>query len=386
MNESQALERMVPPGRRRPHVCRGGVLQIHVTRACNLACVNCTQASHLGGKMTMMPPELFEDACRSLRGYFGVIGVFGGNPAMSTHFEAYCEILRRYFPQEQCGLWCNHPRGKGAAMRRTFNPAVSNLNVHMDREAYDEFRRTWPEARPFGLDKDSRHSPPWVAMRDVLKIPCSECEGRGGHWNGVGLPRNDWDCERCAGSGEIYDESRAWELIAGCDINQNWSALIGMFRGQLRGWFCEIAGAQAMLHQWEEDYPDTGISTTPLRRGEIMVRDAEGRRYYNVQDPQGAAGLAQDRWGIAACVDPWWQLPMTDFAHQVRKHCHECGIPLRGYGDLAVEGRLNQTSAAHAGVYKPKRKEQLVQIVARPEELGERHVAKVTDYVGNAKH
>lgn len=359
MNEAQALERMVPPGQRRPKVMRGGVLQIHVTRACDKACCGCTQASQLGGKTTMMPPELFEAACRSLQGYFGVVGVFGGNPAMSVHFEAYCEILRRHFPRDQCGLWCNHPKGKGAAMRATFNPAVSNLNVHLDLEAYREFRRDWPESRPFGLREDSRHSPPWVALRDVLKTPCPECEGRGGHWNGAGLPRNDWDCERCRGSGQVYDEAEAWRLISGCDVNQNWSALIGMFRGELRGWFCELAGAQAMLHQWEADYPDTGIPIPLPGRSEELG---------DLPDPVA-----------------WWKLSMEEYAHQVRKHCHECGVPLRGYGELAVGGNTEQVSATHEGVFRPKRKGRLVQIVDSREQLHQGPVAKVTDYVGNAK-
>ena len=84
----------------------------------------------------------------------------------------------------------------------------------VDREAYDEFRRDWPEARPFGLDKDSRHSPVYLDMTEL-----------------------------------VPDEAERNRLISGCDINQHWSAMIGVFRGQLRGYFCEIAGAQAMLKQ-----------------------------------------------------------------------------------------------------------------------------------------
>src|SRR5690242_2039949 len=49
-------------------VWRGGVLQIWVTRACDLACTHCTQGSNLAGKPGMMTPDQFEEACKSLVG------------------------------------------------------------------------------------------------------------------------------------------------------------------------------------------------------------------------------------------------------------------------------------------------------------------------------
>jgi hypothetical protein len=297
---------MKSPRDRRPTVWHGGVLQIWVTRACDKACFGCTQGSNLGGKPTRITTEQFETACVSLKDYFGVVGVFGGNPAVHPEFETLCEIMRKHIPYERRGLWCNKLHGKGAAARATFNPGVSNLNVHLDKEAFAEFRRDWPEAMPFGLETDSRHSPPFVAMQDV-----------------------------------IPDEAERWKLIASCDVNQFWSAMICVFRSELRGFFCEVAGAQAMLHQNEPDYPDLGLPVTP----------------------------------------GWWNKPMADFADQARFHCHACGIPLKGRGDLAVLGTTEQTSATHRDIYKPKR-DRLVQIVTSRDELG--HVNKATEYLQNA--
>lgn len=196
-------------------------------------------------------------------------------------------------------------------MRQTFNPRHSNLNVHLDREAYEEFRRDWPESQPFGLEQDSRHSPVWVAMKDV-----------------------------------VPDEEERWGLIADCDVNKYWSAMIGMFRGQLRAWFCEIAGAQAMLHQWEEDYPDTGLKVTPS----------------------------------------WWQWGMSRYAEQVRKHCHECGVPLRGYGSLAQEeSGVEQVSQTHAEVYRTKKVDRHVQLVQLREEVSEKALVSFVDYLHNSE-
>lgn len=312
MNEQEALSKMVAPGDRRPGIWGEGVLQIWVTRACDKSCFGCTQGSNLGGKVRTMPLDLFEQAVVSVKDYFGIVGLFGGNPATLKDFAQYCDILKLHIPYSRRGIWCNHPKGNGMLMRDCFNPQYSNLNVHLDREAYEEFRRDWPESQPFGLESDSRHSPVFVAMRDV-----------------------------------IPDESERWRLIADCDINRRWSALIGMFRGQLRAWFCEIAGSQAMLHQDEPDYPDTGVPVEP----------------------------------------GWWRRPMADYVPQVRKHCHECGVPMRGRGELAQADELagkEFVSATHLAIYKPKRRGRQVVVVNDREQVKEQTLSLSTDYVGNA--
>ena len=300
---------MVMPSDKRP-VYRGGVLQIWITNACDRSCFNCTQCSNLAGKPRFMTPDQFRLAASSLKDYFGVVGVFGGNPTLHPRFEDICRDLRAAIPWEQRGLWSNHPKGRGRTAAITFNPAFSNLNVHQSQEAHDEFARDWPECRPYlkGLDSDSRHSPPFVAMKDV-----------------------------------IPDEAERWRLIQGCDINKDWSAMICVFRGQLRGFFCELAASQAMLHQDEPDYPDTGV---PITAG-------------------------------------WWKQGQAAFAEQIKKHCHECGVPLRGHGALANdESGTEQVSGTHAAAYKPKRPGRRVEVVTGLIQLG-RPLTKATNYIEN---
>lgn len=299
---------MKSPADRRPGIWRGGVLQIMVTRACDLSCNSCTQGSHLAGKPVVMTPQQFEVAVKSLcavnsiggkliaPAYFGVIGIFGGNPCVSPYFPELCEILKRYIPFDQRGLWSNNLNGHGVLCRKTFNPDVSNLNVHMNKEAYDEIRRDWPMANPKGLE-DSRHSPPFVAMQDME---------------------------------DMTDDER-WNLIGNCDVNQRWSALIGVFRGELRGYFCELAGSQAMLHEAEQDYPDLGV---PIEPG-------------------------------------WWNHPISKFDSQVRYHCFACGHPLRGRGDFARTGTVEQVSKTHQSIYKLKKPlGKKVQIITKRSQLG----------------
>jgi hypothetical protein len=294
------------------------VLQIMVTRACDQACCGCTQGSQLAGKPVVMTPDQFEQACNSLcfdigaegqvfRSYFGTVGVFGGNPCVHPQFEELCRIMKRYIPFEQRGLWSNNLMGYGKLCRETFNPERSNLNVHLNDKAYWEIVRDWPEAHPKGLEDDSRHSPPYVAMQDME---------------------------------DMTDDER-WGLIADCDVNQRWSALIGVFRGELRGYFCELAGAQAMLHESEPDYPDLGVAVTP----------------------------------------GWWDRPMDGFSAQVRYHCFACGHPLRGSGDFATRGTIEQVSRTHANIFKLKKpKGKTVQLVTKRSELGG-EVSAATQYL-----
>lgn len=308
MDEATALSQMVYPYMRRPSAYRQGIIQIWVTRTCDKACFNCTQGSHLRGKPVMITPEQYEQAVITLKDYFGVVGMFGGNPAIHPQFDVLCEILRKHIPYERRGLWCNNLLGKGKIARETFNPAVCNLNVHLDKDAYDEFKRDWPESGPFGLTKDSRHAPGgWVSMKD-LQIPKDE----------------------------------RWSLIANCDINKYWSAMIGVFRGELRAWFCEIAGAQSILHQNQETYPDTGIPV----------------------------------------VEGWWRESASTYENQVRFHCHNCSVPLRGHGSLAQdESGVEQVSETHLAIYKPKKESRSVQIVEHREQLQEQSLRRFTSYL-----
>jgi hypothetical protein len=311
MNEQQAIAQMVSPGMRRPGIFRGGILQILVTRGCDKSCFHCTQGSNLGGKPMMITVDQFAEACDSLQSYFGVVGMFGGNPCIHPQFDKLCRIMREKIPFEQRGLWSNNPLGKGAICAITFNPKVSNLNVHLDQAAHDEFATDWVAAKPYlkGLDSDSRHGPPFVAMQDV------------------GL-----------------SEEEIWQNTATCDVNQHWSALIGVFRGELRAWVCELMGAQAMIHQNEPDYPDTGMKVTP----------------------------------------GWWRKPMTEFSEQVKYHCRRCGIPLKGYGQLAIGGETEQVSETHKSIYKPKDKDRLVQLITNRGELKEGALAVATNYIENS--
>lgn len=212
-----ALNEMKSPGAYREGIWRGRVLQIKVTNACDLDCQNCSVAVGIARKLKRifrMTPDQFRTSLRSLRGFPGVIGMFGGNPCIHPEFETLCEIFREEIQdQNQRGLWTNRLFGHGDACRKTFGP-YSNLNVHGSQEAWDEIRRDWPEAAPIpsGLESPSWHGPIFGAMTDI----------------GIA-------------------ESEMWGLVAKCYVNQTWSAEITVVNGELRAYFCEIAATMAEL-------------------------------------------------------------------------------------------------------------------------------------------
>ena len=312
MLDQEMLDRMKAPGDRRPTIWRGGVLQVWVTRACDKACFGCTQGSNLAGKPGMITVDQYAEALDSLKGYFGVIGMFGGNPAVHPKFPELCEVLVSKVPFEQRGIWCNNPMTAANAMvmRGTFNPHVSNLNVHLDQEAHNLFYNHWPECRKElkGLRQDSRHDGWWKSMVDLG-----------------------------------YTEEERHDLISRCDVNQLWSAMIGVFRGELRGWVCEIMGAMSMLNQQNSEYPDTGLRIEP----------------------------------------GWWKKPMEDFKEQVRFHCHHCSMPTRGHGELAIGGESERVTAYHQEVVRPKTRDRLVQLVVGRDQIHENAFIHTTDYVEN---
>ncbi len=229
---------------------------------------------------------------------------------LHPQFDEICAILRDVIPFERRGLWCNHPRGKGAICRETFNPHVSNLNVHLDQEAYNQFVTDWPETKGTinlkGLAEDSRHGPPFVAMQDVG-----------------------------------YTDDQINQAASTCDVNQKWSSLIGVFRGELRAYFCELAYSQAALHAEDPNWPDTGLPVVPR----------------------------------------WWDHPMEHFADQVRYHCRRCGMPINAFGQFAIGGDREQVSATHSDWYRPKTSTRPVELVTSIDQLGEGRVPSATSYL-----
>lgn len=190
---------------------RNDTIQLVVTTACDLACSNCTELLPFRRDYRHMSVDVFREGLRSLRGWHGVRGVFGGNPVLHPQFEDLMQVLIEEVPeQRQRGLWCNNLHKHGQLIRDVFYPnGRFNLNAHGDPKAAAEIERWLPGKLIRGTEKrTSWHSP---ILLD---------------WQDMGLSEREWI------------ESRE-----SCDINQEWSGAILERDGEPWGYFCEVAGA-----------------------------------------------------------------------------------------------------------------------------------------------
>lgn len=187
-------------------------IQLIVTRRCDLhSCSNCTQLLPFRKDVPSMSPDVFRKALRSLEGWPGIYGVFGGNPCTHPQFADLMQILVEEVPeQRQRGLWSNNLMKHGALVRDVFYPhGRFNMNAHADETAAAAIDKWLPGK----LIPESRSNPAWHG--------------------GILLDRRDYD----------IDEATWVDLRENCDINVNWSAAIAEHDGEPYAYFCEVAAA-----------------------------------------------------------------------------------------------------------------------------------------------
>jgi len=308
MDLNTCLSKMVPPGAHKVGKYLEGIVQVWVTHKCENACVHCLQCSNVKTPTADITVDQYAQAVYSLKDYFGVVGMFGGNPTLHPQFEELCEVLKGAIPYYRRGLWSSSLNGHGKLVRETFNPAVSNINVHTNSKAFYEFQEEWPEVRVFGLE-DSTHAPAFISLRETIE-----------------------------------DKEDCYALISKCEINRHWSPMVAPFRGELRAYFCEVAGAQAMLHQGDPDYPDLGV-----------VVDGS-----------------------------WWKRPMSVFAKQVEQYCLNCSVPLNVKGSPSQGDTPEHVSKYHLPFMKLKGYRDVHEVTSLSE-LDLRKDVRIIDYIGNTK-
>jgi organic radical activating enzyme len=201
------------------------VICIDVTNKCDLACSNCTRLLANQDELWEMTPENFRLALQSLKGYWGIIAMIGGNPCMHSKFPELCRIFEEEIPNKlQRGLWTNNPFKHEALCSEVFG--TFNLNAHGEQRAQPALQRLTDRGRQDGAVVwtymgNSIHAPLLTAVKDVYP-----------------------------------DEETMWDKIAACDINRDWSASIVQNRhGELRTYFCEVAASFDMARGGDFGYP-----------------------------------------------------------------------------------------------------------------------------------
>jgi len=201
------------------------IICIDVTNKCDLACSNCTRLLENQDAFWEMTPDNFRKALQSLKGYFGVIAMIGGNPCMHRDFEELCRIFQEEVPNKlQRGLWTNNYFKHRTIIEETFG--TFNLNSHGEARA---------EANLLDLHKT-------VSGNGALSW------FYGGHSEHAPL---------LTAVKNLFPEKEMWERISNCDINKEWSASIVQNKGELRVYFCEVAASFDLARNEDHGQPVT---------------------------------------------------------------------------------------------------------------------------------
>jgi len=101
------------------------IIQIDITNKCDLACSNCTRLLENQNNFWEMTPENFRLAVRSLKGFPGIIGMMGGNPAMHRDFKELCDIFVEEVPNKnQRGLFTNNIFKHADVAKKVFGSSI----------------------------------------------------------------------------------------------------------------------------------------------------------------------------------------------------------------------------------------------------------------------
>lgn len=199
------------------------IICIDVTNKCDLACSNCTRLLENQDAFWEITPDNFRTALRSMKEYFGIIAMIGGNPCMHKRFEELCQIFVEEVPNKlQRGLWTNNYFKHRQLCLDTFG--TFNLNTH-------------------GAERAE------IVMQDF-----AQQAARGGAvvWNYSGHSDH---APLLTAVQDLYAENEMWEKIGNCDINREWSASIVQNNGELRAYFCEVAASFDLARNEDHGIP-----------------------------------------------------------------------------------------------------------------------------------
>lgn len=173
------------------------IIQIEVTNVCEHECTNCSRFVGHYRETYFMKLEQVERAIDSLLDFPGGIGIMGGEPLMHPDFLEICRLMKQMVSPERRHLWT----------------AGYNWNLYRD-----VVRKTFGENVRFNSHNDTtqKHHPMLLGISEV-----------------------------------IHDRELIRQLLDDCWVNNKWSASINP-KG---AFFCEIAGAMAMLFEGPEGHP-----------------------------------------------------------------------------------------------------------------------------------
>lgn len=239
--------------------------QVDITNACGRACSNCTRL--VGHAPTFhMSLEQFTEAMEAAKDFptdsppsraskLKLVGIMGGEPLLHPQFPQLLSVMQEAIPDKgHRGLWTglNWQRSKHAKLiGEVFDEPLIHNNRHDQRE--------------------SRHSPVLVAMKDVISDPTEraavidQCWLQQ-MWCGTITPKGHFFCEVAGALDWVFEGPGGLPVEPSC-----WRRPLAEFREQIDRW-CQQCGIPLNLEGRKAREQKDDISPSNLKALEESPR------------------------------------------------------------------------------------------------------------------
>ena len=252
-------------------------IQIETTTRCTKVCSNCT---HCTGHTQIwdMSMQKFKQAVDSMEKFPRQVGLIGGDPVLSPHFEEQCLYLQKKLPREKLGLWTCFPTS-GIKYRKLICDTF--YSVFLNDQTRD----------------DILHGPVLVASQEVkleqwLKDYCIHHCWLQASWSGSITPKGAFFCEVAGALNGLFDLDYGWPVEPGW-----WTRSPQNFGKQLE--LCKLCGVAIPLKKRASIEGIDDISQGNYEKLKDISPKLKQKKY-NIHDLQ----LFQDDRQTATYKDP----------------------------------------------------------------------------------
>ena len=183
-------------------------VQIELTSACVLTCSNCTRFVGHQRKPFFLSGVEFRSAIDSLVGFVegtnGIVGIMGGEPLLSPHFEEFCEYALERIPRERLGLWSTFPQ-KFVRYREVICRTFGNILLN------DHSRGDILHAPLLQASEEFFRNPDGTVNSADLHLACEHCWVQES-WSASINPKGAWFCEVAAALSDLFDGPQGWDV------------------------------------------------------------------------------------------------------------------------------------------------------------------------------
>lgn len=203
------------------------IIQIEATNLCNKSCSNCTRfcGHYTRDKIFFVSLEDLERYLYSLRDYYGVVGLIGGEPTLHPQFIEISYLFKKYRPKTHCGLWSNTSTAEFKNNIYLINEVYGhqNLNDHSTAILHTPLLVSADSLSDNQHVKNSMFNQCWVQLS----------------WSATITPKGGYFCEVAGMLAYLFNGPDGWDVKKTPDW---WKLGIEEYKYQI-DWACNKCGA-----------------------------------------------------------------------------------------------------------------------------------------------